>query len=141
MQIQRILIIPQGGHPTSSTLISAVHTQSAQYFHPLFTLFFFFLNPSYRAHLQPSFPCAARPFTAEFCVIPFHRAHHGNLVRPGKNAPQHNNKAVFFPLQKGPKASGAFLFSSSPSLAWQSTSLGLCGRNRRFLQTRGDKSG
>lgn len=93
-------------------------TQLPQHSSPRFTLgalcnfilysLFFLFNPSYRAHLLPSFPSAARPFTAEFCLIPFHRAHHGNLLRPGKNAPQRNNKAVFFPLQEGAQSIWTF---------------------------------
>lgn len=107
----------------------------------LYTLFFFF-NPSYRAHLQPSFAGAARPFTAEFCVIPFHRAHHGNLVRPGKNAPQRNNKAVFFPLQKRAQSIWSFsLFQQlvtgmakhKPRSVWQKPALFIDWRRQEWL--------
>lgn len=64
-----------------------------------------FFNPSYRAHFQPLFLCSL-PVATEFCDS-FHRAHHGNPVRPGKNAPRRAQGHV---LYKRPKASGPFPF-------------------------------
>lgn len=57
------------------------------YFPPLFSCYFFFPNASSRAHFQPLF-LYGLSLTTEFLCDPFHRAHHGNLVRPGKNAPR-----------------------------------------------------
>lgn len=66
----------------------------------------FFLNPSYRAHFQPLFP--VRPVIHHWVLCdPFHRAHHGNLVRPGKNAPPRTQGHI---LYKRATASGSFFF-------------------------------
>lgn len=91
----------KNGHPTSSILISAVHTQ---FLPPLF--FFFLGNPSYRANFQPLF-LYGLSFTTKFLCDPFHRAHHGNLVRPGKNAPQRTQGHILY--KKGGQSIWIFL--------------------------------
>ena len=88
--------------------------------------FFFFWNPSYRAYFQPLF-LYGLSFTTKFLCDPFHRAHHGNLVRPGKNAPQRTQGHILY-KKRGGKASGSFFlsfsffppsFPAAPLLAWQ----------------------
>ena len=95
------------------------------FFHFLF-FFFFFWNPSYRAYFQPLF-LYGLSFTTKFLCDPFHRAHHGNLVRPGKNAPQRTQGHILY-KKRGGKASGSFFlsfsfsppsFPAAPLLAWQ----------------------
>ena len=87
-----------------------------------FFFFFFFLNTKNRAYFQPLF-LYGLSFTTKFLCDPFHRAHHGNLVRPGKNAPQRTQGHILY-KKKGGQSIWIFLsfffffsplFSSSSS--------------------------
>lgn len=124
------LFLVKRGHPTSLTLISAVHSQCASQFLPLFfILFFLYIHHIFRISSRSS--CAACHSPPTFCVIPFiERTMETSCVLAKMHLSAH--KAIFF-TQKRAKASGSFFSfsffsSSSSSLAWHSTRLGLCGR-------------
>ena len=126
----------------------------APFFPPTFFFFFFFFfffwNPSYRAYFQPLF-LYGLSFTTKFLCDPFHRAHHGNLVRPGKNAPQRTQGHILY-KKRGAKHLDLsfFLFLFFPPLFQQllcwhgkrkkSTRPGLCGKKTTAFYRPGDKN-
>lgn len=116
-------------------------------FHPprtasIFILFFIFFNASSRAHFQPLF-LYGLSLSAESLCDPFHRSHHGNLVRPGKNAPRRTQGHILCNKTGGERASGSFFlffpFSSFPCCPPSNSSAGMERSTRRVLCAWGKK--
>lgn len=107
-------------------------------FHPPRTasiFFFFFFKASSRAHFQPLF-LYGLSLSAESLCDPFHRSHHGNLVRPGKNAPRHTQGHILCNKTGGERASGSLFFpsfSSFPCCPPSNSSAGMERSTRRVL--------
>lgn len=92
--VKEVTLLPR--HSSLRSILCVPRNSSSLYFTSL----------SYRVHFQPLFLYGPVILRYVLCD-PFHWAHHGNLVRPGKNAPQRTQGHI---LHKRAKASGSVFF-------------------------------
>lgn len=94
----------------------------------------------FKSIISCSFPAAfpVRPVIHhQLLCDPFHRAHHGNLVRPGKNAPQRTQGHI---LYKRAKASGSFFSSKLPLAGMAKAQAWVCVAETTAFYRLGDKN-